>query len=83
MALTGADAVLASLSRPEREVVDDTFRVLAISFSYMDGAETVDDKPRNDKRCQSQHRGVDDKDDYLHVGDDFESRLWNAWIYNY
>ncbi len=38
-----ADAVLASLSRPEREVVDDTFRVLAISFSYMDGAETVDE----------------------------------------
>jgi len=37
-----ADAVLASLSRPEREVVDDTFRVLAISFSYMNGAETVD-----------------------------------------
>ncbi len=36
------EAVLASLSRPQREIVDDTFRVLAISFSYMDGAASID-----------------------------------------
>ncbi|MEM1262574.1 MAG: tetratricopeptide repeat protein [Pseudomonadota bacterium] len=31
-----------SLSRAERELVADTFRVLSISFSYLDGAETID-----------------------------------------
>ncbi len=33
--------VMESMSRPEREMVEDTFRVLSISFSYMDGAETI------------------------------------------
>ena len=33
---------LASLTRPERELVEDTFRVLSISFSYMDGAASID-----------------------------------------
>ncbi len=33
---------LASLTRAERELVEDTFRVLSISFSYMDGAEAID-----------------------------------------
>ena len=33
---------LLSLSRAERELVEDTFRVLSISFSYMDGAESID-----------------------------------------
>ncbi|MGH8221472.1 MAG: tetratricopeptide repeat protein, partial [Woeseiaceae bacterium] len=32
---------LAALSRAERELVEDTFRVLSISFSYMDGAESI------------------------------------------
>jgi TolA-binding protein len=32
-----------SLSRPEQEMVEDTFRVLSISFSYMDGAKSIDD----------------------------------------
>ncbi|HEY5643364.1 MAG TPA: tetratricopeptide repeat protein [Woeseiaceae bacterium] len=32
---------LASLSRAERELVEDTFRVLSISFSYMNGAESI------------------------------------------
>jgi TolA-binding protein len=32
---------LASLSRPERELVEDTFRVLSIGFSYMEGADSI------------------------------------------
>lgn len=32
---------LGNLSRAERELVEDTFRVLSISFSYMDGAESI------------------------------------------
>jgi len=34
---------LASLSRAERELMEDTFRVLSISFSYMQGAESIDE----------------------------------------
>lgn len=30
------------LSRPERELLDDTFRVTSITFSYLDGAQSVD-----------------------------------------
>jgi TolA-binding protein len=33
---------LQSLKRAERELVEDTFRVLSISFSYMGGAEGID-----------------------------------------
>ncbi|MBT8068413.1 MAG: tetratricopeptide repeat protein [Gammaproteobacteria bacterium] len=33
---------LAGLKRAERELVEDTFRVLSISFSYMQGAESID-----------------------------------------
>jgi TolA-binding protein len=33
---------LAALSRAERELVEDTFRVLSISFSYMEGADSID-----------------------------------------
>ena len=33
---------LQSLKRAERELVEDTFRVLSISFSYMEGATSVD-----------------------------------------
>jgi len=33
---------LASLTRAERELVEDTFRVLSISFSYMEGADSID-----------------------------------------
>jgi TolA-binding protein len=36
------DNRLEALSRAERELVEDTFRVLSISFSYMDGAESID-----------------------------------------
>ena len=32
---------LAALGRAEREIVEDTFRVLSISFSYMDGADSI------------------------------------------
>lgn len=35
------DNRLEDLSRPNRELVEDTFRVLSISFSYMDGAESI------------------------------------------
>ena len=33
---------LAELSRADRELVEDTFRVLSISFSYMEGADSID-----------------------------------------
>jgi TolA-binding protein len=36
------DERLAGLKRAERELVEDTFRVLSISFSYMEGAESID-----------------------------------------
>lgn len=39
--LQDGDDKLADLSRAEREIVEDTFRVLSISFSYMDGADSI------------------------------------------
>ncbi len=36
------DERLASMKRAERELIEDTFRVLSISFSYMQGAESID-----------------------------------------
>ncbi|MDJ0711006.1 MAG: tetratricopeptide repeat protein [Woeseiaceae bacterium] len=33
----------ASMKRAERELIEDTFRVLSISFSYMQGAESIDE----------------------------------------
>jgi len=39
--LEDGDDRLAALGRAERELVEDTFRVLSISFSYMDGAESI------------------------------------------
>ena len=40
--LKDGDDRLGALSRAERELVEDTFRVLSISFSYMDAAESID-----------------------------------------
>ena len=40
--LKEGDARLEGLGRAEREMVEDTFRVLSISFSYMQGAESID-----------------------------------------
>ncbi|MFQ6005414.1 MAG: tol-pal system YbgF family protein [Woeseia sp.] len=40
--LADGDNRLEALSRAERELVEDTFRVLSISFSYMDGSESID-----------------------------------------
>jgi TolA-binding protein len=42
---------LESLSRPNRELVEDTFRVMSITFSYLDGPKSIDEfvqhrKPR-------------------------------------
>jgi tetratricopeptide (TPR) repeat protein len=42
---------LDSLTRPNRELVEDTFRVMSITFSYQDGPKTIDEfvkhrKPR-------------------------------------
>src|ERR1700692_1119718 len=42
---------LETLSRPNRELVEDTFRVMSITFSYLDGPKSIDDfvkhrKPR-------------------------------------
>jgi cellulose synthase operon protein C len=34
---------LETLSRPNRELVEDTFRVMSITFSYLDGPKSVDD----------------------------------------
>jgi TolA-binding protein len=34
---------LAALSRAEQELVEDTFRVLSLNFSYMSGAESIDE----------------------------------------
>jgi len=34
---------LETLTRPNRELVEDTFRVMAITFSYLDGPKTIDD----------------------------------------
>lgn len=44
--LGGADAIdatkaMAQMPRPERELLDDTFRVLALSFSYLDGYDSL------------------------------------------
>jgi TolA-binding protein len=33
---------LETLSRPNRELVEDTFRVMSITFSYQDGPKTID-----------------------------------------
>jgi len=37
------DERLGTLKRAERELIEDTFRVLSISFSYMQGAESIDE----------------------------------------
>ena len=34
---------LSELGRADRELIEDTFRVLSISFSYMEGADSIDD----------------------------------------
>jgi TolA-binding protein len=34
---------LDALSRPNRELVEDTFRVMSITFSYLDGPKTIDE----------------------------------------
>jgi TolA-binding protein len=34
---------LETLSRPNRELIEDTFRVMAITFSYLEGPKTIDD----------------------------------------
>ncbi|MEO1203013.1 MAG: tetratricopeptide repeat protein, partial [Pseudomonadota bacterium] len=41
--LGDGDDRLESLARAERELIEDTFRVLSISFSYMEGAESIDE----------------------------------------
>lgn len=40
--LTDGDDRLSALSRAEQELIEDTFRVLSLSFSYMDGADSID-----------------------------------------
>ncbi len=40
--LQGARDRFAGLSRAEQELVEDTLRVLSISFSYMEGADSID-----------------------------------------
>jgi cellulose synthase operon protein C len=38
-----------TLSRPNRELVEDTFRVMSITFSYLDGPKTIADFVRHRK----------------------------------
>ena len=38
-----ASAAMERMSRPDRELLDDTFRVLAISFSYLDGPQSLNE----------------------------------------
>src|SRR5258708_16304082 len=33
---------LETLTRPNRELVEDTFRVMSITFSYLEGPKTID-----------------------------------------
>ena len=40
-AVADTDRVLSEMSRAERELVEDTFRVLSISFSYLDGSDSI------------------------------------------
>jgi len=34
---------LDTLSKPNRELVEDTFRVMSITFSYLDGPKSIDE----------------------------------------
>jgi TolA-binding protein len=54
---------LAALSRAEQELVQDTFRVLSLSFSYMAGARSIDQY--FDKRRQPEYAYVI----YMNLGD--------------
>jgi TolA-binding protein len=60
--LDGEDRLVA-LSRAEQELVEDTFRVLSLSFSYMSGAESIDEY--FDKRGQPEYAYVI----YMNLGD--------------
>jgi len=54
---------LEQLSRANQELIEDTFRVLSISFSYMQGAESIDDYL--DKRGHPEYSYVI----YMNLGD--------------
>lgn len=41
---------LETLSKPNRELVEDTFRVMSITFSYLDGAKTIDEFVKHRKQ---------------------------------
>jgi TolA-binding protein len=41
--LQGGSDSFARLSRPNQELVEDTLRVLSVSFSFMDGANSIDE----------------------------------------
>jgi TolA-binding protein len=40
---------LDTLSRPNRELIEDTFRVMSITFSYVDGPKTIDEFVKRSK----------------------------------
>jgi len=61
--LKDGDDRLEQLSRADQELVEDTFRVLSISFSYMDGAKSIDDYL--DKRGHPHYAWVI----YMNLGD--------------
>src|SRR6202034_4490044 len=41
---------LDTLSKPNRELVEDTFRVMSITFSYQDGAKSIDEFVKHRKQ---------------------------------
>jgi TolA-binding protein len=43
---------LDSLSKPNRELVEDTFRVMSITFSYNDGAKSIDEFVKRRKQLR-------------------------------
>jgi TolA-binding protein len=61
--LRDGDDRLAALSRAEQELVQDTFRVLSLGFSYMAGAQSIDEY--FDKRRQPEYAYVI----YMNLGD--------------
>ena len=61
--LRDGEGRLAALSRAEQELVEDTFRVLSLSFSYISGAQSID--AYFDKRGQPGYAYVI----YMNLGD--------------
>jgi TolA-binding protein len=71
---------LAIMKRAERELVEDTFRVLSISFSYMKGADSIDaflDERQNPTYSHVIYRNLGDlyleKERYVDAAEAYEA----------